>query len=99
MSPDEAPCEIKEWIVRILGYLLRNPDAKDTVDGIERWWLADAGASPTRPLLDRAIEILQDAGWLVQMSAGGRRLYAASAEGLEQATAFLEQKERCGNEP
>ena len=33
--------DVVAWL--ILGYLCSHPDAKDTVDGVEKWWLNGYG--------------------------------------------------------
>jgi Fe2+ or Zn2+ uptake regulation protein len=42
----------------ILEYLLRNPDAQDTVDGILHWWLLEQEVRHSVALIREALELL-----------------------------------------
>ena len=57
------------WL--ILGYLSSHPDAKDTIDGVEKWWLnsmeIDMDARTVRGSLDHLVEL----GWLVAYQRQG----------------------------
>jgi hypothetical protein len=54
----------------ILRYLVAHPDAKDTVDGIARWWLAPradrGGHQWNRDVVQEAIDELVARGWVVK---------------------------------
>ena len=54
----------------ILRYLVAHPDAKDTVDGITRWWLAPRadpdGHQWNRDVVQEAIDELVARGWVVR---------------------------------
>ena len=55
----------------ILRYLVAHPDAKDTVDGIARWWIAPPGDDPhrqgwNRDVVQEAIDGLVARGWVVR---------------------------------
>jgi hypothetical protein len=55
----------------ILRYLVAHPDAKDTVDGIARWWIAPPGDDPERResnlrTVQEAIDELVARGWIVR---------------------------------
>lgn len=53
----------------ILEYLLRNPDACDTFDGIAHWWLLDQQLRTWLPRVEKAIEELVARG-LLQATRG-----------------------------
>jgi hypothetical protein len=58
-------------MTEILRYLVAHPDAKDTVDGIARWWIAPAGHDPdrrewNRSVVQEAIDALVARGWVVR---------------------------------
>ena len=42
----------------ILRYLGRHPEAKDTIDGIAQWWLAQQGSPRRREEVERAVALL-----------------------------------------
>jgi hypothetical protein len=62
----------------VLSYLARHPDAADTADGIQRWWLADGSAyAPVD--VERALEHLAHDGAVERRRLpDGRVLYAAA---------------------
>jgi hypothetical protein len=75
----------------ILGYLSSNPDAKDTVDGIEKWWLnaMDIGmdARTVRGSLDHLVKL----GWLVAYQRlGSGVVYGLNRDRREKLRRFLE---------
>jgi hypothetical protein len=57
--------EGREVIAReIVTYLLKHPDAKDTLDGILEWWLAGGRARTSRRRLEDALDDLALRGWV-----------------------------------
>lgn len=57
------------WL--ILAYLYLNPDAKDTVDGVEQWWLNGADVSMDSGTVESALNHLVKSGWLVSTTRQG----------------------------
>jgi hypothetical protein len=53
----------------VLDYLLRYPDAEDTVEGIAQWWLAEQRAAQTLAAVQRAVAELEAQGFLVKTPA------------------------------
>ena len=77
------------WL--ILGYLSSHPDAKDTVDGVEKWWLnameIDMHSSTVRGSLDHLVKL----GWLVSYRRQGSGVvYGLNRDRREQLRKFLE---------
>ena len=54
----------------ILGYLCSHPDAKDTAEGIGRWWLRGAGIEADTDVVRGSLAYLVEAG----MADGNGRL-------------------------
>ena len=77
------------WL--ILGYLSSNPDAKDTVDGVEKWWLnamdINMDARTVRGSLDHLVKL----GWLVSYQRQGSGVvYGLNRDRREKLRKFLE---------
>ena len=58
------------WL--ILGYLCSHPDAKDTAEGIGRWWLRGEGIDVDTDVVRDSLDYLVKRGWLTatEVSAG-----------------------------
>lgn len=63
--------DIVSWL--ILAYVHLNPDAKDTVEGVEQWWLNGVEASMDSRTVERALNHLVNMGWLVCSTHQGTR--------------------------
>ena len=48
----------------VLNYLMRNPDAKDTISGISQWWILSEVVDNTVDRVDRALRYLKDEGFI-----------------------------------
>jgi hypothetical protein len=58
-------------IAEILRYLVEHPDAKDTIEGITRWWIQPQGPEGdewNRDLVQGAMDELVARGWVVRRS-------------------------------
>ena len=56
-------------IAEILRYLVEHPDAKDTIEGITRWWIPPQrpeGDEWKRDLVQGAMDELVARGWIVR---------------------------------
>lgn len=69
-------------------YLAEHPEAKDTIEGILRWWLPEGhehGAAEVQEALDELVR----RGWVVERAfPPRRRLYGARAERLAELRDF-----------
>jgi hypothetical protein len=78
-------------IREILQYLIDNPEAKDTLQGILRWWLpneVDRGEAEVQEALDGLVAN----GWLTQRRmTPSRTLYGLNKDNLEEIRAFLRE--------
>jgi len=90
MSRPDFPQDnnVVAWLV--LGYLCSFPDAKDTVEGVEKWWLSakgiDAGAEAVRAALDYLVE----RRWLISTAGhSGSRMYGLNQERKTALQQFL----------
>lgn len=88
MLPDDQPFEVQEAISRVMEYLIENPEAKDTLDGIERWWIGAGAAVPRHALVERAVGVLLQGGWMKTL-ADAPGIYQVSELGLSAGTHWL----------
>ncbi|WP_295886931.1 hypothetical protein [uncultured Thiohalocapsa sp.] len=85
MSSDDedAVAALAEEIAR---YLAANQGARDTVDGITRWWIARQRLLETRSMVEKALRHLEAQGRVrPQRNAGGELVYGAVAPGGDAA--------------
>lgn len=85
MSTDDedAVTALAEEIAR---YLAANQGARDTVDGITRWWIARQRLLETRSMVEKALRHLESQGRVrPQRTAGGELVYGAVGPGRDAA--------------
>ena len=79
-----------ELIVEILRYVVAHPRAKDTVDGIKKWWLPKSTTRESERKIEEALNWLADKGWLIiRSSPQSETIYSLNENGLEEIRAFL----------
>jgi hypothetical protein len=61
--------EVVAWL--ILGYLCSHPDAKDTAEGVEMWWLNANGIHVDSKVVRASLDYLVKRGWLVSTERKG----------------------------
>ena len=66
---DTNNSDVVAWL--ILGYLCAHPDAKDTVDGVEKWWLKDMEFGLDARTVQGSLDRLVKWGWLVSSQRQG----------------------------
>jgi hypothetical protein len=65
------PITVRNIVREILRYLDRNPEAKDTIDGMAQWWLRREGSGPVLQDVERAVAWLLAGGFLVETRRPG----------------------------
>jgi hypothetical protein len=82
-------------MIGILDHMLHYPEAKDTAEGIQRWWLVGKTREFTPAEVAQALDYLAGRGWIVASSFGAVTcVYGISPAGLEQGRAELERWKR-----
>ncbi len=86
-----------ELSLQILSYLADNPEANDTVEGIEQWWLLEQRIHEQRARVEKALSELSAVG-LVSASRGvdGRARYRLAAGREPEIRELLAARETGG---
>ncbi len=76
----------------ILGYLVKRPDAKDTIDGIRSWWLPGAFVNRENVTVQEALDVLVSRGWVTEGRRGSSdKIYGLNKNRLKGIQEFLRQ--------
>ena len=80
---------IVAWL--ILGYLSSNPDAKDTAEGVEKWWLNVMEVNMDAKTVQGSLDHLVKWGWLVSYQLQGTGVvYGLNRERREKLRQILQ---------
>src|SRR5438034_10610010 len=91
MEAERSPNAYASLIRRMLIYVVENPDAKDTLEGINEFWLSPGrthhGKDKVQAVLDFLVETK---GWLTKSKAGAPvTLYGLNKGRLGEIKTFL----------
>jgi hypothetical protein len=79
------------WL--ILGYLCSYPDAKDTAEGIGKWWLRGKGIDADTDVLRGSLAYLVKRGWLTATEgSAGLSLYGLNKNRQDALRQFLQSQ-------
>lgn len=85
---DEPPRD--EFVLQILRYVVAHPTAKDTVRGIEKWWLSKNLSREAREKMEQHLNLLVARGWLIgRGSPQSETIYSLNENGLAEINEFL----------
>lgn len=88
---NEKSIDIDSLVREILRYLVAHPRAKDTISGIEKWWLAKSVSLESRSQLEQGLELLVSKDWLVRRcSPRSETIYSLNENSLTEIQKFLE---------
>jgi hypothetical protein len=74
----------------ILSYLMRNPHAKDTVEGVAQWWLLDQTITDETNAVRQALADLTARGLLIQEVGTDARIhYRINSAKLGEVSALI----------
>ena len=69
----------------VLQYLMSNPGAKDTLEGIRKWWIATRRQEPRSDELQAVLEELMQKGWVVRFKPrGSKHVYGLNKDRLQE---------------
>ena len=84
-------------IQQILCHLIAHPDAKDTVQGILRWWLPKDPVERSEEEVQNALDVLVARGWVrvtKRQTITSQQLYGLNKEKPEEIERFLRESKR-----
>jgi hypothetical protein len=86
------PPETNETVIRgILKYLVEHPDAKDTLEGIHKWWLPKGHSERGRDEVQKAVDLLTSKRWLIKRGTiPSKEIYGINRERLREIESFLQ---------
>ena len=80
-------------MVEILRYVVRHPEAKDTLKGIEKWWLSGSKSRGGKLSTEEALNFLVAQGWLnARGSPQSETIYFLNEDRLSEIISFLKEK-------
>ena len=85
--------ETQETSHKILAYLMDNPDAQDTLEGIVDWWLLQQDIKRNVALIKETVDGLIDRGFLLERLGHDRtKYYQLNRERLPEISALIEKR-------
>jgi len=86
MVPNQVPNHDHKVIVwLLLGYMVDHPEAKDTLEGIQRWWLPPTQIESRPDTLQTALDYLVERGWLaIAQAPTSTKVYGLNKQRLEE---------------
>jgi len=81
---------LSEFVPEILRYVVAHPKAKDTISGIEKWWLSKNISPEAKRKLEASLQSLVAKGWLKgRCSPQSETIYSLNEDRLREITNFL----------
>ena len=91
LNSDDPPRD--DLIVEIMRYLVMHPSAKDTVKGIEKWWLSSRASRGGKLSTEESLNALVAKGWLIARSSPQSEIiYSLNENRLAEIVTFLKQE-------
>ena len=85
--------ETDETSHKILSYLLDNPEAQDTFEGIVDWWLLQQDIKRNVALIRKTVDGLTHKGYLLERQRNGTtKYYQVNPERLPEISALIEKR-------
>lgn len=92
MKEEKASRALQTLKRQILLYLVEHPDAKDTREGIVKWWVPAGRGETEEERIQETLKDLVERGWVVQReTATSKEIYRLNKEQLPHIRKFLEQ--------
>ena len=92
IDSDELPRS--EVIIDILRYLITHPSAKDSINGIEKWWLSKNIGREGKRQITESLNLLVARGWLVaRRSPQSETVYSLNKSSLPEIKNYLKKSQ------
>ena len=92
-SPDETKNTKEDVAYEILQYLVDNPNAQDTLEGIVTWWLLVRAVKHRIALVKEALAMLVEDGLVIaQQGSDSRTHYRINRQRRRKIMTLLEQR-------
>ena len=89
-STDPEKLSRDESVVAILRYVVAHPKAKDTIRGIEKWWLPKNTSREGKRKIKESLDLLVSKGWLIaRPSPQSGTIYSLNEKTLMEINEFL----------
>jgi hypothetical protein len=73
----------------VLRYLIANPDAKDTIEGVRKWWLPEGYREQPQEELEKILQFLVSKNWLTGRVVSQQKIYGLNKDCLKQIENYL----------
>ena len=79
-------------IRELLHYLIKHPDAKDTIEGILRWWLPDSHRDWGEEEVQQAVDFLTSKAWITARNVtASQKVYGLNKDKILEIKEYLEK--------
>ncbi len=79
---DNSPSKVSDIASAIRRYLADHPNASDSLEGVQRWWLGEGAVEAPGPTVQQALDQLVKKGTVVnKMLPDGTVVYAGGGSG------------------
>jgi hypothetical protein len=79
---DHPPSKVSDIAAAIRRYLADHPNASDSLEGVQRWWLGEGAVEAPGPTVQQALDQLVKKGTVVnKMLPDGTVVYAGGGSG------------------
>jgi hypothetical protein len=90
VSEEDSPGSVEQVIREILQYLIEHPDAKDTPEGISKWWRPSGRSDWRYEDIQSALDELASKGWLTMRSSSPpQKIYGFNKKYIKAVRAYL----------
>jgi hypothetical protein len=86
---NEGSLRQRRAVIPVLDYLIKNPDAKDTTEGVRKWWLPEGYREQRLEELEDTLDFLASKNWLTIRMISHKKIYGLNRDSLEQIKNYL----------